>query len=291
MLRPFIFTSILKLQEIQHQFYQELASIYPKTEIKTFFNWLAEAYLQWDTTQVLMRADQEISTEKAAQFQDALKELKTEKPIQYILGETEFYGLCFKVNPSVLIPRPETEELVDWIITDYKKVNQTTHITEIGTGSGCISVSLAKSNPKLKLTAIDISDEALAVAHHNANLHQVAVSFMQQDILEVQQLSNPVDVIVSNPPYVKQDERQLMKDNVLKYEPHLALFVANNSALLFYEKIIQLGLAQENVPVIYVEINAGLAKETKALFTKAGFNEVILKKDIFGKARIIKAIF
>jgi release factor glutamine methyltransferase len=281
----------LKLQEIQHQFYQELASIYPKTEIKTFFNWLAEAYLQWDTTQVLMRADQEISTEKAAQFQDALKELKTEKPIQYILGETEFYGLCFKVNPSVLIPRPETEELVDWIITDYKKVNQTTHITEIGTGSGCISVSLAKSNPKLKLTAIDVSDEALAVAHHNANLHQVTVRFMQQDILEVQQLSNPVDVIVSNPPYVKQDERQLMKDNVLKYEPHLALFVANNSALLFYEKIIQLGLAQENVPVIYVEINAGLAKETKALFTKAGFNEVILKKDIFGKARIIKAIF
>lgn len=281
----------MELQELRLQFAEELAEIYPRTEIRSFFHWLVEAYLEWDTTQILRNENTEVPAQKMLLFQRALDELKTQKPIQYILGETEFYGLVFKVNPSVLIPRPETEELVDWIVQDFKDANQTIKITEVGTGSGCISVSLAKNNSNFQLTAMDISAEALAIAKQNADLNQISIDFIQQDVLATQQLENEVDVLVSNPPYVRQDERHLMQANVLDYEPHVALFVKNNSALIFYEKLIQLALAKERVPKVYVEINMALAKETVALFKQAGFSEVILKKDIFNKPRMIKAVY
>ena len=281
----------MKLKELQSQFAKELTEIYPKTEIRTFLNWLVEAYLGWNTTQMLLNSQEELAKEKVQLFQEALSELKKQKPIQYILGETEFYALPFKVNASVLIPRPETEELVDWIIEDYKNTTEKIDITEIGTGSGCIATSLAKNNTNFRLTAYDISTEALAIAEQNAKLNQVTINFKQQDVLQLQQLPDQVDVLVSNPPYVKMDERKLIRSNVFDYEPHLALFVENDSALIFYEKIIELALQQEKIPTVYVEINQALGEETKALFENAGFTDVSLKKDIFHKPRMIKAIF
>ena len=281
----------MKLKELQSQFAKELTEIYPKTEIRTFLNWLVEAYLGWNTTQMLLNSQEELAKEKVQLFQEALSELKKQKPIQYILGETEFYALPFKVNASVLIPRPETEELVDWIIEDYTNTTEKIDITEIGTGSGCIATSLAKNNTNFRLTAYDISTEALAIAEQNAKLNQVTINFKQQDVLQLQQLPDQVDVLVSNPPYVKMDERKLIRSNVFDYEPHLALFVENDSALIFYEKIIELALQQEKIPTVYVEINQALGEETKALFENAGFTDVSLKKDIFHKPRMIKAIF
>ncbi|GGE12101.1 peptide chain release factor N(5)-glutamine methyltransferase [Psychroflexus salis] len=281
----------MKLKELQSQFAKELTEIYPKTEIRTFLNWLVEAYLGWNTTQMLLNSQEELAKEKVQLFQEALSELKKQKPIQYILGETEFYALPFKVNASVLIPRPETEELVDWIIEDYTNTTEKIDITEIGTGSGCIATSLAKNNTNFRLTAYDISTEALAIAEQNAKLNQVTINFKQQDILQLQQLPDQVDVLVSNPPYVKMDERKLIRSNVFDYEPHLALFVENDSALIFYEKIIELALQQEKIPTVYVEINQALGDETRALFENAGFKDVSLKKDIFHKPRMIKAIF
>lgn len=281
----------MKLKEIQSQFTKELTEIYPQTEIRTFLNWLAEAYLSWNTTQVLLNSQQELAEEKVQLFQAALSELKKQKPIQYVLGETEFFGLPFKVNKSVLIPRPETEELVDWILEDFKNAPKEIHVAEIGTGSGCISISLAKYYSYFKVDAYDVSAEALAVAQQNAKLNNAQVQFIEQDVLTLEVLPNQVDLIVSNPPYVKKDESKSIKTNVLDYEPHLALFVENDSAFVFYKKIIELALAQEKVPTVYVEINQALGEETKALFIHAGFKKVILKKDIFNNPRMIKATY
>ena len=282
---------LLKLKQLKQDFAEELVSMYPETEIRSFFNWLVEAYLGWNTTQVLLKAEEKVADEKIKLFEQALVQLKKQKPIQYILGETEFFGLPFRVTDALLIPRPETEELVDWILQDHKNITENIQVVEIGTGSGCIAVSLAKNNKNLKLFAFDISSEALEIAQENAKLNKVKVELIQQDVLALESLAMQTDIIVSNPPYVKQDERQSIQANVLDYEPHVALFVENESALVFYEKIIQLALAQEKVPLVYVEINQALAEETKTLFTKAGFKNVVLKNDMFNKPRMIKAEF
>ncbi|GGE35593.1 peptide chain release factor N(5)-glutamine methyltransferase [Psychroflexus planctonicus] len=281
----------MKLKQLKQDFAAELVSIYPQTEIRTFFNWLVEAYLGWNTTQVLLKADETIADEKIKLFEQALTELKKQKPIQYILGETEFFCLPFRVTEAVLIPRPETEELVEWVLEDYKNHDRSLKVVEIGTGSGCIAISLAKNNKNLQLTAFDISAEALEIAKENAKLNQVKIEFIQQDVLALENLPMQTDVIVSNPPYVKQDEKHGIKANVLDFEPHLALFVENESALVFYEKIIELALAQEKVPAVYVEINQALGEESKNLFSQAGFKKVVLKKDIFNNPRMIKAEF
>lgn len=281
----------MNLKQLRQNFNNQLEPLYPVSEIRSFFKWLVEHYLKVMPSQLILSYEKEVSGQQQQDFEAAIAQLKQHKPIQYILGETEFFGLRFEVNKAVLIPRPETEELVDWVLQDYQSIKQPIHISEVGTGSGCIAISLAKNNAYFQVSAYDISSEALAVAHQNANIHQANVSFVQQDILKLDQMQQPVDVIVSNPPYVRYDERQMMKANVLDYEPHIALFVPDDSALIFYKKIIDLALQQKEVPDVYVEINANAAKETKALFDEAGFSHVILKKDIFGKPRMIKAKF
>ncbi len=187
-----------------------------------------------------MNPENKISAEDSENFQKALLRLKDHEPIQYILGETEFYGLPFKVNNHTLIPRPETEELVSWILDNSEFKFQDSELLDIGTGSGCIAISLAKNLSNSKISALDVSEEALKIAKQNATLNKVGVEFFQTDILKIKTLPKQYNVIVSNPPYVRELEKKQMQQNVLKYEPDSALYVKDEDPLLFYRTISQL---------------------------------------------------
>ncbi|HBS53588.1 MAG TPA: peptide chain release factor N(5)-glutamine methyltransferase, partial [Flavobacterium sp.] len=220
-----------------------------------------------------------------------LEQLKKEIPIQYILGVTHFYGLEFEVNSAVLIPRPETEELVDWIIQNSKSKAQNSRlkILDIGTGSGCIAVALAKNLLNAQVFALDVSEQALATAKTNSEKNQVQLAFIHQSILETLDLGQQFDIIVSNPPYVRELEKQEIKKNVLDNEPHLALFVEDNDALIFYRKIAQ--LAQKNLNPqgqLYFEINQYLGQEMLDLLQGMGFKNCELRKDIYRNDRMIQ---
>jgi release factor glutamine methyltransferase len=247
-----------------------------------------------------LNPEMEMDALQLLRWESVLSELKKEKPIQYILGETEFYGLPFLVNENTLIPRPETEELVAWIIesTKYEVQNTRLNLLDIGTGSGCIAISLAKNLSNAQVAAIDVSEKALVIAKENAKVNAVDVNFIQTDILKVDdldqlptsnfQLPTHFDIIVSNPPYVRNLEKVEIKPNVLAYEPHLALFVEDTDALLFYRKIAELALKNlsENGK-LYFEINQYLGKETVELLESLGFKNIELKKDIYGNDRMI----
>ena len=223
------------LKEFKTYFSEQLSVIYPKKEIDTFFFLLIEEYLGLQRIDTVLKADIEISSEKLLLFNIAISRLQKEEPIQYILGKTEFYGFPFKVTNNTLIPRPETEELVEWILTEVAKT-QKLNILDIGTGTGCIPISLAKHLPNANISAIDVSKEALLIAKENATSNNVVINFIEQDILLAKDLSKEYDIIVSNPPYVRELEKVEIKNNVLENEPHLALFVDDNDPLLFYDK-------------------------------------------------------
>ncbi len=225
-----------------------------------------------------------------------MEELKTGKPLQYVLGETEFYGLRFKVNPSVLIPRPETEELVEWIISDLPKPKTSIEglkIIDIGTGSGCIPISLKKNLPEAQLFALDISPEALDVSIQNAALNQTTVNFIQADILNLlnkQLIAEKFGIIVSNPPYVTDAEKEQMLPNVLQHEPHLALFVPDNDPLIFYKAIADFAIKHlDTTGSLYLEINENLGEETVQLLKQMGFKKIVLRQDLSGKDRMIRS--
>lgn len=217
-------------------------------------------------------------------------ELKLQKPIQYILGETEFFGIRFKVNPSVLIPRPETEELVEWILANDKTGFPC--ILDIGTGSGCIAIALANKLPAAKVFAIDISAEAIAIAKENSMNANTSISFTQADVLALPKelKGSPFDVIVSNPPYVRESEKNMMQPNVLNNEPKTALFVSDSNPLVFYTAIAKAAKANlKPYGWVYCEINEALGNETADVFSKMGFVAIDIKKDINGKDRFIRA--
>jgi release factor glutamine methyltransferase len=224
------------------------------------------------------------------QIMSITKRLLSHEPIQYILGETEFYGLKFRVNQAVLIPRPETEELVDWIIRDHK--NSALTIVDVGTGSGCIAVTLAKNLIQSTVYALDVSEQALEQAKANAQLNEVVVQFFQTDVLKQPWpgFTKKPDLIVSNPPYVTQKEKKQMQANVLDYEPSLALFVSDDDPLLFYREIATQArnlLADEGW--LYFEINEALGNQTATLLEALGYRQIELRADINGKHRMIKA--
>jgi len=236
-----------------------------------------------------MSQDTVVSETNIARFEKVLLRLKTQEPIQYILGTTEFYGLTFKVNEHTLIPRPETEELVDWVLSNLHDQDRVLDILDIGTGSGCIAISLAKNIPTARVSGIDISEKTLEVAQENAVKNQVLVSFCKKDILETTALKNKYDVMVSNPPYVRQLEKKAMNANVLDYEPGLALFVPNEDPLLFYRKIAQLALVSlQTRGWLYFEINEYLSKEMDVLLKDIGFANIEIKKDFREVPRMIK---
>ncbi len=288
------------LKSLKTYFNNALLGYYPVTEVNSFFYMLSESVLGLKRIDVSLNVETGIEADAYDQFQKALERLQNYEPIQYILGDTEFYGLLFNVNSSVLIPRPETEELVAWIINDNKAKKNIT-ILDIGTGSGCIAVALAKHLPNAKVFALDVSEEALAVAKQNADKNSVNIEFIEANVLNLiidnnkEKLSNlelgdlGIDVIVSNPPYVRELEKDMMTENVLAHEPHLALFVANDDALLFYRKITQLSKEILNTKgQLFFEINEYLGEETELLMENEGFINLVLKQDVFNKDRMIK---
>ena len=290
------------VKQYRNYFNETLKTIYPITEIDSFFFLLLEEYLGFRRVDIVLKSDFKISQETLNLLQSATKQLEQEVPLQYIIGKTEFYGLPFVVNKHVLIPRPETEELVAWVVSEssrFKTFNTSTKqttdkkqlkILDIGTGSGCIPISLKKQLPFAKISAIDISEEALSVAKKNAVLNNVDIHFILQDILKTVALDQHYDIIISNPPYVRELEKKELKNNVLKNEPHVALFVENDNPLIFYAKIAELAKNYLNKNgLLFFEINQYLGTETIDLVNKKGLKNIQLKKDMFGNDRIVVA--
>ncbi|MBP6127618.1 peptide chain release factor N(5)-glutamine methyltransferase [Flavobacterium sp.] len=286
----------MNIKSLKTHFFSELQTIQEDSEIESFFFILTEFLHNLKRIDVSLHPEFEVSETDLEKWKTIISELKTEKPIQYITGEAWFYGLRFEVNENTLIPRPETEELVEWIVDGLKVKGKGQRVLDIGTGSGCIPIALKKEIPNGQVSAIDISEKALEIARKNASDNQVEVNFIQQDILTSQHLnistSQPLlfDVIVSNPPYVRNLEKQEIKRNVLDYEPHLALFVDDSDALLFYRKIAQLAL-KSLAPngKLFFEINQYLGKETVELVEQLGFKNIELRKDFMGNDRMICA--
>ncbi len=305
-----------------------LKDIYPPGETQALVRLIMERVCGLSTYQLLLGKDKELSDTEKFKIKEIVEGLRLYKPIQYLLGIADFYGMEFKVTPDVLIPRPETAELVERIITDYR--SQAPRILDIGTGSGCIAISLAKHLPRAEVAAVDISPEALTVAEENARLNQVSVSFLELDILsegnpsfmqgklkfhveetKVSHKENKsftymkpkshteettasfignFNCIVSNPPYIMDKEKATMEANVLENEPHMALFVPDDDPLLFYRAIARFG--QRHLMEgghLYFEINALCGKETVAMLPQENYTEVELIQDLYGKDRIVKA--
>jgi release factor glutamine methyltransferase len=286
-----------KIKDYRTQFIQELSSIYDAGEAESFFYLILEEKQKLKRIDLALNPDLTFSKEKIQLWNSILEQLKKEIPIQYLLGKTSFYGLEFEVNSTVLIPRPETEELVEWIIQSQKLSFDSAQddsgkikILDIGTGSGCIAISLAKNILNAQVFAIDVSEKALVTAQKNANINEVNVTFISRNILETEDLKQQFDIIVSNPPYVRELEKKEIKKNVLDNEPHLALFVEDNDALIFYRKIAE--LAQKSLSPngqLFFEINQYLGKEMIDLLEKMGFKNVELRKDIYGNDRMIRS--
>ena len=279
----------MQLKSLHSFFKNGLLGYYPKKEIDTFFYRICDMHLNLKRIDIALKSDMIVAAQTFEYFEMVIERLLNYEPIQYILGSTFFFGSDFIVDKQVLIPRPETEELISWIL-EQVDTKQPIKILDVGTGSGCIAISLAKLLPHAEVYAMDISLGALSIAKQNAEANHVVVQFIEASVLEWENQDLLFDVIVSNPPYVRESEKEMMSPNVLNHEPHLALFVENNNPLLFYKAIVEMSnknLTKEGL--IYFEINEFLAEETKSLFLSTSFERVQLKADIFSKKRMLCA--
>ncbi|RUT69023.1 peptide chain release factor N(5)-glutamine methyltransferase [Flavobacterium cupreum] len=281
----------MRIKQYRTQFIQELSPFYDAYEAESFFYLILEYKHKLRQIDLALNHELNFSTADLVYWCSILEQLKKEVPIQYLLGKTNFYGMDFEVNENVLIPRPETEELVEWIINENAVIDKSKRlkILDIGTGSGCIAISLAKNLPNAEVYAIDISKKALETAKRNAINNNVEVTFIYKDILELELLKDNFDIIVSNPPYVRNLEKEEIKKNVLDYEPHLALFVEDNNALVFYKKIA--ALAQKNLlenGQLFFEINQYLGEEMNSLLESMNFKNIELRRDIYDNDRMMK---
>ncbi len=282
----------MNISQLKSNFTISLSGLYPSEEIESFFNILAKEYLNLSRIEISLNREQHVSDQNVEIIQKAIIRLKDYEPIQYILGESEFFGLQFKVTPNTLIPRPETEELVQFILDEVSKFDNKSgplELLDIGTGSGCIAISLAKNLSETKVSALDISYEALEVAKENARINQVNIEFSECDILRCEILPKKYDIIVSNPPYVRQLEKDWMQPNVLRHEPDLALFVSDHDPLLFYRRIAILSQTSlKPSGKLFFEINEYLGEDLVAILKEMRFQKIEIKKDIFGKDRMVK---
>ena len=266
----------------------ELAGFYPVSEIEGFTRIIFEAVCGFSFTEQIIRKHEKISSTDFEKIKSVISRLKNFEPIQYILGETEFYGLKLKVDTSVLIPRPETEELVQWLLKSDLPENST--ILDIGTGSGCIALAIKSRLKNAEVSGIDISENALEVARLNATKNNLDVDFFQADILKWEESEwKKFDVVVSNPPYIRESEKLLMHGNVLNYEPEKALFVPDSEPLVFYSAISF--FAKKHLSdngMLFLEINENLGSEMNEMLIDCGFSEIEIRKDINGKNRMIR---
>ncbi len=273
---------------------QQLGTVYDAQEAEAIT--LAVLTELLNTSKGIIKAfpEKELTLTQQEEANNILVQLKTGKPLQYVLGYTEFYGLKFLVNPATLIPRPETEELVQWILAEAADAVAGFNILDIGTGTGCIAISLKKNLPHAQVSAIDISAEALQTAKQNAALNKVEVNFIEADILnstsQISNLESQISLIISNPPYVTLEDKKRMHTNVTDFEPHTALFVPENDPLIFYKAITDFAATNLSKDgLLFFEINESLSKETVELLESQGFKDVELRKDMSGRDRMIKS--
>lgn len=276
----------MNVKQLEQYFIKELSALYDGEEAKQLFCLAAGQVSEWNRGQLLINATEQLSAEQSLAYHHILLELKKGRPMQHILAEAWFYGLKFKVTEAVLIPRPETEELIEWILNTVK-TQPVSSILDIGTGSGCIAITLKKNLEQVEVSALDVSADALKVARENAITNTAAINFIHSDILTYNSPSK-YDLIVSNPPYITENEKEEMHQNVLAYEPHLALFVSNENPLLFYKRIADFSLINlQSKGKLFFEINEYLGKETVEMLSAKGFTDIILKQDMQGKDRMI----
>ena len=276
------------MRTIAKKIEEGLANVYSDGEIKALTRIIATELLGMSQMAFYLKDDIPLTAEQEALLDNAIERLKKQEPIQYILGYSDFCGLRFKVTPATLIPRPETSELVEWIASEATGKES---ILDIGTGSGCIAVSLAHKLPQSKVTAWDISNEALAVAAENSKENGQTVTFEQVDILAHEPTDEQFDIIVSNPPYIKENEKAAMHANVLDWEPHTALFVPDSDPLLFYRTIAEKGLTLlKPGGRLYFEINRAHGKETMEMLATLGYTSIELRKDFAENERMIRAV-
>ncbi|MEI6123300.1 MAG: peptide chain release factor N(5)-glutamine methyltransferase [Bacteroidota bacterium] len=279
-----------KIADVRRYIKEGLQGVYPVEEVQSFAFMLFEQFCGMSMAQVLAQTRETINESELLLVYDAVKELQLQRPIQHILGHTRFYGLNLKVNQHVLIPRPETEELVEMVIKqNYYKPQL--KILDIGTGSGCIAIALKKNMPDAHITAVDISGEALAVARQNADANDTEIHFVQADILNPSEWAplTDFDLVVSNPPYVLETEKALMHANVLNFEPHAALFVPDRDALLFYKAIFGLAKSKNKRCSMYTEINESKGADLMQLAQLLDLKYAKVEKDMHGKERFFVA--
>lgn len=276
------------MKRLIKQLRDELSNLYPHGEREALINIIALDLLKIGSTSYYLRDDITLTPNQQEKLSNAIERLKRAEPIQYILGETQFCELTFKVNPSVLIPRPETGELIQWIVEENR--DKENKILDIGTGSGCIAISLAKKMPQSAVTAWDISPQAIDTAKENNKINATNVTFVKQDIFTATGEERKYNIIVSNPPYIKEEEKKDMQRNVLDWEPSLALFVPDNDPLLFYREIAQKGQTiLTKGGKLYFEINREHGKDICNMLAQYGYSEIELRKDYADNDRMIKA--
>lgn len=282
------------MKNIVNNMLHRLLEVYPEGEARALVRYVLEVRYNISIPDIYMGKDRHFSEEERAELDFIVERLLHQEPVQYILGQADFHGLTFHVAPGVLIPRPETEELVDWVLEELGRLKNAT-VLDVGTGSGCIAVSLAKTCPGAKVSALDVSPAALEIAHANAQAIGVEVNMLCGDILHPD--GNDVlsksswDIIVSNPPYICDSEAMEMSKNVLGFEPHEALFVPDDNPLLFYKAIADYSIRKLNPEgKLFVEINRAYADEVMMLFSDTGFVDVELKKDMYDNNRMVKCI-
>ena len=279
----------MDLRELKAHFDYNLSYL-DVNERNTFFNWLCAFELKIKPHQIAINLEKDVASSTIDYFEKAIIRLKNNEPIQYVLGFTNFFGLQINVNRSVLIARPETEELVEWALENFDE-NQKLNILDLGTGSGCISIALSKHLPNSKVFALDIDSAALELANLNAKINNVQVSFFQADMLDLPKQEQKFDLIVSNPPYVLENEKSKIADNVLNFEPPIALFVKDKSPLVFYYAIKKILLSNlKSGGMCFLENNEAFGNEVVSLYKENGLMSVNLRKDNYGKNRMIKIV-
>ncbi len=283
----------MNCKELYRKFLVEIQSVYELNEATIITDWVFEHFAGLKKTDLIKNPLQQIPPPVIKKINEKKEQLLQHKPVQYVIGETTFCGLNFQVNDKVLIPRPETEELTQLIINSWQFESKQVSVVDIGTGSGCIAITIKKNLPSAKVLALDASYEALEVAHKNAVANKVNVQINLFDFLDENRWPELLlfDIIVSNPPYIPLREKEKMNKNVVDNEPHKALFVPNDNPLLFYEKIAKFGRSHLNYNgKVYLETHEDYAKEVAALF-KTTYREVLVKKDLFGKERMVIASY